>query len=313
MQRTYRERKHICGKYMEVEIFPVYTKARGRGKRKKPTTEIKQRLNQRHAEAKLRLFRDCFLFVCFFSKTCFPGRRALFGVTGRYQGWQEFSDYQLFGSLVLLLQNTTCALLPKLPGKSLYLSKHPNRYVGWGAHHAGCTFSLWFFLLKQGCCRSDLALMRKPHVPFLLLLFTAFDEEHQTNRYRNGYQNQRTVNEQLSVIRAIVGGLLRGCFAGDGFAGSSGINSAAAGACSVLVAVTCGDFLGNRSSAKCTGMLYGSNLIAGSFRDDLTCIPVVVTVLGAGKGDRVGFSVAVKKNLLDIVGILNAHSDLIIP
>ena len=54
MQRTYRERKHYCGEYMEVEIFPVYTKAKGRGKRKKPTTEIQQRLNQRHAEGKLR-------------------------------------------------------------------------------------------------------------------------------------------------------------------------------------------------------------------------------------------------------------------
>ena len=54
MQRTYRERKHICGEYMEVEIFPVYTKAKRRGKRKKPTTEIQQRLNQRHAEGKLR-------------------------------------------------------------------------------------------------------------------------------------------------------------------------------------------------------------------------------------------------------------------
>ena len=54
MQRTYRERKHICGEYMEVEIFPVYTKAKWRGKRKKPTSEIQQRLNQRHAEGKLR-------------------------------------------------------------------------------------------------------------------------------------------------------------------------------------------------------------------------------------------------------------------
>ena len=54
MQRTYREKKHYCGEYMEVEIFPVYTKAKGRGKRKKPTTEIQQRLNQRHAEGKLR-------------------------------------------------------------------------------------------------------------------------------------------------------------------------------------------------------------------------------------------------------------------
>jgi hypothetical protein len=68
MQRTYRERKHICGEYMEVEIFPVYTKAKGRGKRKKPTSEIQQRLNQRHAEAKLRRllhtnFTEADLFV----------------------------------------------------------------------------------------------------------------------------------------------------------------------------------------------------------------------------------------------------------
>ena len=54
MQRTYRERKYYCGNYLEIEVFPVYTKAKGKGKRKKPTTEIQQRLNQRHAEAKLR-------------------------------------------------------------------------------------------------------------------------------------------------------------------------------------------------------------------------------------------------------------------
>ena len=68
MQRTYRERKHICGEYMEVEIFPVYTKAKGRGNRKKPTSEIQQRLNQRHAEGKLRRllhtnFTEADLFV----------------------------------------------------------------------------------------------------------------------------------------------------------------------------------------------------------------------------------------------------------
>ena len=68
MQRTYRERKHYCGDYLEVEIFPAYTKAKGRGKRKKPTSEIQQRLNQRHAEAKLRRllhtnFTEADLFV----------------------------------------------------------------------------------------------------------------------------------------------------------------------------------------------------------------------------------------------------------
>jgi hypothetical protein len=54
MQRTYRQRKYYCGEYLEVEIFPVYTKAKGRGKRKKPTSDTQQRLNRRHAEGKLR-------------------------------------------------------------------------------------------------------------------------------------------------------------------------------------------------------------------------------------------------------------------
>lgn len=54
MQRTYRQRSYYCGEYLEVEFFPVYTKAKRRGKRKKPTSDTQQRLNQRHAEGKLR-------------------------------------------------------------------------------------------------------------------------------------------------------------------------------------------------------------------------------------------------------------------
>ena len=54
MQRTYRERKYVCGDYIEVAIYPVYTQARVRGKRKKPTTEVQQRLNRRHATDRLR-------------------------------------------------------------------------------------------------------------------------------------------------------------------------------------------------------------------------------------------------------------------
>lgn len=54
MQRTYRERKYTCGDYIEVAIYPVYTQKRGRGKRKKPTTEIQKRLNRRHATDRLR-------------------------------------------------------------------------------------------------------------------------------------------------------------------------------------------------------------------------------------------------------------------
>ena len=54
MQRRYRQKKYYCGEYLEVVIYPVYAKAKGRGKRSKPTTEIQQWLNQRHSEGKLR-------------------------------------------------------------------------------------------------------------------------------------------------------------------------------------------------------------------------------------------------------------------
>ena len=54
MQRRYREKKYYCGEYLEVAIYPVYSHPKKRGKRSKPTTEIQQRLNQRHAEGKLR-------------------------------------------------------------------------------------------------------------------------------------------------------------------------------------------------------------------------------------------------------------------
>ena len=54
MQRTYRERKYTCGEYIEVAIYPVYTQARGRSQRKKPTSEVQQRLNRRHATDRLR-------------------------------------------------------------------------------------------------------------------------------------------------------------------------------------------------------------------------------------------------------------------
>lgn len=54
MQRTYREKKYYCGEYLEVAIYPVYAHPKKRGKRSKPTTEIQQRLNQRHTEGRLR-------------------------------------------------------------------------------------------------------------------------------------------------------------------------------------------------------------------------------------------------------------------
>ena len=68
MQRRYRQKKYHCGEYLEVAIYPVYNKTKGRGKRCKPTSEIQKRLNQRHAEGKLRRllhtnFTDADLFA----------------------------------------------------------------------------------------------------------------------------------------------------------------------------------------------------------------------------------------------------------
>lgn len=53
MRCLYREKKHVCGDYLEVDIFPVFEYQRGRGKKRKPTSETQKRLNQRNAERKL--------------------------------------------------------------------------------------------------------------------------------------------------------------------------------------------------------------------------------------------------------------------
>lgn len=53
MRCLYRERRYICGDYLEVNIFPVYRKANGRGKKAKPTSDVQARLNEHNAEQKL--------------------------------------------------------------------------------------------------------------------------------------------------------------------------------------------------------------------------------------------------------------------
>lgn len=53
MRCLYREKKYQCGEYLEVDIFPVFEKQRGRGKKRKPTSDVQKRLNQRNAERKL--------------------------------------------------------------------------------------------------------------------------------------------------------------------------------------------------------------------------------------------------------------------
>lgn len=53
MRCLYREKKYQCGEYLEVDIYPVFEYQRGRGKKRKPTSEIQKRLNQHNAERKL--------------------------------------------------------------------------------------------------------------------------------------------------------------------------------------------------------------------------------------------------------------------
>lgn len=49
----YREKKIICGNYMDVQIYPVYRKAGERRAKAKPTSEVQQKLNDINAARKL--------------------------------------------------------------------------------------------------------------------------------------------------------------------------------------------------------------------------------------------------------------------
>lgn len=53
MRSCYRETRFECGDYLEVNIYPVYTKAPCRRKKAKPTSETQQKLNEIYAENKL--------------------------------------------------------------------------------------------------------------------------------------------------------------------------------------------------------------------------------------------------------------------
>lgn len=53
MRSFYRETRYECGDYMEVNIYPVYSKAPCRRKKAKPTSETQQKLNDINAENKL--------------------------------------------------------------------------------------------------------------------------------------------------------------------------------------------------------------------------------------------------------------------
>lgn len=53
MRCLYRERRYVCGDYLEVNIFPVYRTAGARRRKAKPTSEIQARLNEINAEQRL--------------------------------------------------------------------------------------------------------------------------------------------------------------------------------------------------------------------------------------------------------------------
>ena len=53
MSCWYRETRFECGDYLDVALYPVYTKSLVRAKKAKPTSETQQRLNDTLAENKL--------------------------------------------------------------------------------------------------------------------------------------------------------------------------------------------------------------------------------------------------------------------
>ena len=54
MKTYYREQKYVCGyDYIDIQIFPVYPSSGARRKKRKPTSEVQQRLNDENARKKL--------------------------------------------------------------------------------------------------------------------------------------------------------------------------------------------------------------------------------------------------------------------
>lgn len=56
MRTVYREKKYVCGEYLDVFIYPVFeagTLSGGKRVKRKPSTDAQKKLNQRHREEKL--------------------------------------------------------------------------------------------------------------------------------------------------------------------------------------------------------------------------------------------------------------------
>lgn len=56
MRNVYREKKYVCGEYLDVFIYPVFEAGSRRGGKRvkrRPSTQAQKKLNQRHREEKL--------------------------------------------------------------------------------------------------------------------------------------------------------------------------------------------------------------------------------------------------------------------
>ena len=56
MRTVYREKKYVCGEYLDVFIYPVFETGKhsgGKRVKRQPSTEAQKKLNQRHREEKL--------------------------------------------------------------------------------------------------------------------------------------------------------------------------------------------------------------------------------------------------------------------
>lgn len=53
MRCLYRERRYVCGDYLEVDIYPVFRKQGSRKQKAKPTSAVQEKLNEHNAIEKL--------------------------------------------------------------------------------------------------------------------------------------------------------------------------------------------------------------------------------------------------------------------
>lgn len=61
IKKYYREKKYICGDYIDIQIFPVYPISRSRKERRRPTKAVQEKLNTKNARRQLlRLVRTNF-------------------------------------------------------------------------------------------------------------------------------------------------------------------------------------------------------------------------------------------------------------